>query len=79
MAAHGYCLREYVLLLIRTVLVLAGTPVVSAHAPLGTGFNEDIANATFFDSPEKSFVLYTELHESGEARVLSLPYTVTRR
>ena len=28
------------------VLLLAGIGIVSAHAPLGVGSNEDIANAT---------------------------------
>jgi hypothetical protein len=50
------------------ILLLAGTGIVSAHAPLGVGSNEDIANATQISNPEKSFVIYTELHESGEAQ-----------
>ena len=69
---QGYFVRWNILLML-TVLVLAGTPLVSAHAPLGTGSNEDIANATFFGNPEKSFALYTELHESGEAQYYHFP------
>ena len=55
------------------VLLLAGIGIVSAHAPLGVGSNEDIANATHFDTPEKSYVLYTELHEGGEAQYYHFP------
>jgi hypothetical protein len=50
------------------VLLLTGIGIVSAHAPLGVKSNEDIANATHFDNPEKSYVLYTELHKGGEAQ-----------
>ena len=56
------------LYLFLVMLLLAGTGIVSAHAPLGVGSNEDIANATQISNPEKSFVIYTELHESGEAQ-----------
>jgi len=55
------------------ILLLAGTGIVSAHAPLGVGSNEDIANATQISNPEKSFVIYTELHESGEAQYYHFP------
>lgn len=46
--------------------LLAG--IVSAHAPIGVGSNEEIANATLIPDPAKSYVLYTELHEGGEAQ-----------
>jgi len=55
------------------VLLLAGIGIVSAHAPLGVTSNEDIANATHFDTPDKSYVLYTELHEGGEAQYYHFP------
>src|SRR5512136_2231412 len=55
------------------ILLLAGIGIVSAHAPLSVGSNEDIANATLFANPEKSFVLYTELHEGGEAQYYLFP------
>jgi hypothetical protein len=55
------------------ILLLAGTGIVSAHAPLRVGSNEDIANATLISNPEKSFVIYTELHESGEAQYYYFP------
>jgi hypothetical protein len=55
------------------LLLLAGTGIVSAHAPLGVGSNEDIANATPISNPDKSYVIYTELHESGEAQYYHFP------
>jgi hypothetical protein len=55
------------------LLLLAGTGIVSAHAPLGVASNEDIANATQISNPEKSFVLYTELKEGGEAQYYHFP------
>jgi hypothetical protein len=55
------------------ILLLAGTGIVSAHAPLGVGSNEDIANATQISNPEKSYVIYTELHEGGEAQYYHFP------
>jgi hypothetical protein len=54
-------------------LLFTLTGVVSAHAPLGVGTNEEIANATLISSPEKSFVLYTELHDTGEAQYYLFP------
>jgi hypothetical protein len=54
-------------------LLLAGIGIVSAHSPLAVGSNEDIANATLISNPEKSFVLYTELHEGGEAQYYYFP------
>jgi hypothetical protein len=59
--------------LILVVLLLAGTGIVSGHAPLGVGSNEDIAHATLISSPEKSFVLYTELHKGGETQYYLFP------
>jgi hypothetical protein len=61
------------LYLFLVILLLAGTGIVSAHAPLGVGSNEDIANATLISNPEKSFVIYTELHEGGEAQYYHFP------
>jgi len=55
------------------VLLFTGIGIVSAHAPLGVGSNEDIANSTHFDTPDKSYVLYTELHEGGEAQYYHFP------
>lgn len=54
-------------------LLFAGIGSVSAHAPLDITSNEDIANATLITNPEKSFVLYTGLHESREAQYYLFP------
>jgi len=65
--------RSFILYLLLIVILAAGTSIVSAHAPLTVGSNEDIANATLFANPEKSFVLYTELHEGNEAQYYLFP------
>jgi hypothetical protein len=41
---------------------------VLAHAPLFTSNNEDLTSATFIPDPAKSWALYAELHEGGEAQ-----------
>jgi hypothetical protein len=68
-SVHG----QHILSLCLVLLLLAGIGIVSAHAPLGVRSNEDIANATLISNPEKSFVLYTELHEGGEAQYYHFP------
>jgi hypothetical protein len=55
------------------VLLLAITALVSAHAPLEAGTNEDLEKATLISNPEKSFVIYTELPESGKAQYYLFP------
>jgi hypothetical protein len=57
-----------IFLLIFLVVCSAAMQPVSAHAPASTGSNEDIRNATVFSNPEKSFVIYTDLHQGGEAQ-----------
>lgn len=57
-----------VLLLLLLVLSFAAISHVSAHAPLDTGSNEQLSNATKIIEPEKSYVIYTELHEGNEAQ-----------
>jgi hypothetical protein len=59
--------------IILVLLLLAGTGSVSAHAPLSAGSNEDLGNATLIDNPEKSFAIYTEFHEGGEAQYYRFP------
>jgi hypothetical protein len=73
--SSGYrSLKGHTILLVCLVLLfLAGTGIVSAHAPLEVASNEDIANATLISNPEKSFVLYTELHDGGEAQYYHFP------
>ena len=53
------------MLLVTTVLVI---PVASAHVPLGSGSNESLATATRVADPTKSWAIYADLHEGGEAQ-----------
>jgi len=53
------------------VLVLASfvlVPIAVAHSPLSTGDNESLATATIVPDPTKSWAIYSELHEGGEAQ-----------
>jgi hypothetical protein len=52
---------------------------VQAHAPISVGSNEDLGNATVFLDPEKSYVLYTELHGAGEAQYYRFPLKAGQR
>lgn len=56
--------------LILLVLVLSCVTIghVTAHAPLDAGSNEQLSNATKISDPEKSYVIYTGLHEGNEAQ-----------
>ncbi len=54
-----------VILLMTTLLVL---PAAAAHAPLGSGSNESLATATRVPDPTKSWAVYGDLHEGGEAQ-----------
>jgi hypothetical protein len=58
---------------ILVMLFLAVIGTVSAHAPLGAGSNEDLANATLIVNPEKSFAIYTGLHDGNEAQYFRFP------
>jgi hypothetical protein len=69
----GFFRRLSLLLLIPAVLLLHGSNMVSAHAPLSVDSNEDITNATLISSPEKSVVIYTELHDSNETQYYLFP------
>ena len=68
-----------VLSLLLALALAAGTGFVAAHAPISVGSNEDLANATVFLDPEKSYVLYTELHEGGEAQYYRFPLRAGQR
>jgi len=57
-----------VLLLTFAFLCLVLMPDVLAHAPLKPGDNESLATATFIPAPTKSWAIYGELHEGGEAQ-----------
>jgi len=43
-------------------------PYSFAHSPLGSGDNESLANAALVPDPAKSWAIYAELHEGGEAQ-----------
>lgn len=59
--------------LLLAMLLAAGTGIVSAHAPLSVSHGEGIDGAMLISSPEKSFVLYTELDNDGEAQYYRFP------
>lgn len=73
MAAEYHHFSGFPVCILITIFLIAGMGVVSAHAPLGAGSNEDLFNATLISTPEKSFVLYTELHGGGEAQYYRFP------
>ena len=62
--------RTIVALLLGTLLAaaLTLTPAALAHAPLAVGDNESLATATRVADPTKSWAVYAELHEGGEAQ-----------
>lgn len=43
-------------------------PLVFAHVPIGPGDNESLTTATVIPDPAKSWAIYGELHEGGEAQ-----------
>jgi len=47
-------------------------PVALAHTPLGAGSNESLASATRVSDPTKSWAVYSELHQGGEAQYYRL-------
>ena len=53
--------------LIILILALAIVPTASAHAPIGSGDNESLDTAPRVADPTKSWAIYGELHEGGEA------------
>ena len=64
-----------VLLLTFAFLCLVLVLGVLAHAPLKPGDNESLATATFIPAPTKSWAIYGELHEGGEAQYY--PFNMT--
>lgn len=49
-------------------LALLALPAAAAHTPLGPGENESLAAATLVEDPTKSWAIYGEIHEGGEAQ-----------
>jgi len=58
-------------LLALMLLPLIPVPQVFGHAPLMPGSNESLATATLISDPTKSWAVYAELHEGGEAQYYS--------
>ena len=50
------------------LLLVLLAPAAAAHAPLGSGSNESLATATRIPDPAKSWAIYADLHEGGEAQ-----------
>ncbi len=55
------------LAVLMTAVVLVPA-VASAHSPMGSGDNESLATATVVPEPTKSWAIYADLHEGGEAQ-----------
>jgi hypothetical protein len=54
------------------VVSLLCAPAAIAHTPLGAGSNESLASATPVPDPTKSWAIYAELHQGGEAQYYRL-------
>jgi len=57
-----------IILLVFAYLCLLLVPNVLAHSPLKPDNNESLATATLIPDPTKSWAVYGELHEGGEAQ-----------
>ena len=61
-------LDRLAVLLVFVLVSLVFMPRVFGHAPLMPGSNESLAMATVVSDPTKSWAVYAELHEGGEAQ-----------
>jgi len=68
-----------IILLASALSCLLLIPEALAHAPLTPGDNESLATATFIPDPTKSWAIYGELHEGGEAQYYSFNITEGQR
>jgi len=50
------------------IMMLLAVPIVKAHSPTMAGDNESLATATVIVDPTKSWAVYAELHQGGEAQ-----------
>jgi hypothetical protein len=71
--------KSSVVLLVFAILVLLFIPEIMAHAPLGSGDNESLATAATIPEPLKSWALYSQLHEGGEAQYYKFNITQGQR
>ncbi len=60
--------RSHLISLCLAALILLLTPTVSAHSPLFVGDNESLEDAMVVNDPTKSWAIYNELHQGGEAQ-----------
>jgi hypothetical protein len=65
---RGLIKNHGILYLFLVALLIYGNGPVSAYAPLDPGSNVDLSNATMISNPEKSYTIYSGLHEGGEAQ-----------
>jgi len=68
-----------IVLLVSTLSCLLLIPEALAHAPLTPRDNESLATATFIPDPTKSWAIYGELHEGGEAQYYCFNITEDQR
>ncbi len=66
------------LAVLMTAVVLVPA-MASAHSPLGSGDNESLATATVVPEPTKSWAIYADLHEGGEAQYYALDMLAGQR
>lgn len=60
--------RPTVSLVVLLILALRIVPTASAHTPIQPGSNESLATATLVPDPTKSWAIYANLREGGEAQ-----------
>ena len=62
---HDMLLRWFAFAL---TLGLVFAPTATAHTPIGSGSNESLASATVIPDSTKSWAVYADLHQGGEAQ-----------
>lgn len=68
-------MKRLALGLVFLMMAVLIVPTASAHAPLGSGSNESLATATMVPDPTKSWAIYADLHEGGEAQYYKFDMT----
>ena len=71
LSVHGPILaimKRIAAVLVILLMAVLIVPTVSAHAFLGAGSNESLETAMVIPDPTKSWAIYAELHEGGEAQ-----------